>query len=412
MIETLLCALVTILPDFLFRRFVQGKRIGRELTLFSIWYELRWGLTACVMLTLTVITTLFYFHPATNSVASYFRTVTILPQVGGRVAEVYVENNQEVAAGQPLLRLEGLSQKAAVESARAAIAQVEASRSLADTDLAKADAGIAQAQAGLAQARDDLERNQELRDQGSSAVRLSEIERLENLVNERMAALDAARAQKAAVQQQIEVLIPAQMASAEAQLELANAELGKTMVAAGVDGRVEQFALQVGDYVSPVLRPAGILVPLSSGRNRFQAGFSQMAAQVIKPGMIGEIGCMTKPFTVIPMVVVGVQDVIASGQLRPTDELRDLQNSRQPGTITVFMEPLYEGSAEAVPPGSNCIANVYTSNHERLEHDDSLGAGQRIFLHVVDTIGVVHAAGLRLRLLLMPVQTLVFSGGH
>ncbi|MBY6057890.1 HlyD family secretion protein [Leisingera daeponensis] len=410
MIETLLCALVTILPDFLFRRFVQGKRLGRELTLFSVWYELRWGLTACVMLTLMVLTTLFYFHPATNAVASYFRTVTILPQVGGRVAEVYVVNNQEVAAGDPILRLEGLSQKAALESARAAIAQVEASRKLADTDLAQADAGIAQARAALAQARDDLERNQLLRDQGSSAVRVTEIERLENLVDQRSASVEAAQAQKAAVEQQIEVLIPAQMASAEAQLQLAQAELDKTLVSAGVDGTVEQFALQVGDYVSPLLRPAGILVPATSGRNRFQAGFNQLAAQVIKPGMIGEIGCMTKPFTVIPMVVVEVQDVIATGQIRPTDELRDLQNMRAPGTITVFMEPLYEGTAEALPPGSNCIANVYTSNHERLEHDESLGTGQRIFLHVVDTIGVVHAAGLRLRLLLMPVKTLVLSG--
>lgn len=410
MIETLLCALVTILPDFLFRRFVQGKRVGQELTLFSVWYELRWGLTACVMLTLTVLTTLFYFHPATNTVASYFRTVTILPQVGGRVAEVYVVNNQEVKAGDPILRLEGLSQKAALESAHAAIAQVEASRKLADTDLAQADAGIAQAQAALTQARDDLERNQTLRDQGSSAVRPAEIERLENLVDQRAASVEAARAQKAAVEQQIEVLIPAQMASAEAQQQLAQAELDKTLISAGVDGRVEQFALQVGDYVSPVLRPAGILVPLASGRNRFQAGFNQMSAQVIKPGMIGEIGCMTKPFTVIPMVVVEVQDVIATGQLRPTDELRDLGNMRKPGTITVFMEPLYEGTAEALPPGSNCLANVYTSNHERLEHDDSIGTAEWAFLHVVDTIGVVHAAGLRLRLLLMPVQTLVLSG--
>jgi multidrug resistance efflux pump len=410
MIETLLCALVTILPDYLFRRYVQGKRFGQELTLFSVWYELRWGLTLCVMLTLMVVTTLFYFHPATKTVASYYRTVTILPQTGGRVAEVYVQNNQEVKAGDPILRLEAFSQQAAMESARAAIAQVEASRKLAETDLAKSKAGIAQAKAALAQARDDLERNQQLRDQGSSAVRLTEIERLENLVDQRQAGVEAAEAQQVAVQQQIDVLIPAQLSSAEAQLHLAQAELDKTLVSAGVDARIEQFALQVGDYVSPVLRPAGILVPLDSGRNRFQAGFNQMAAQVIKPGMVGEIGCMTKPFTVIPMVVVAVQDVIATGQLRPTDELRDLKNMREPGTITVVMEPLYEGMAEPLPPGSNCIANVYTSNHERLAHDESLSTAHWLFLHVVDTIGVVHAAGMRLRLLLMPVTTLVLSG--
>ena len=70
MLELTICSLVTILPDFLFRRFAQGKRLGQEITLFSVWYELRWGLTTCAILALTVITTLFYFHPASKTAAS------------------------------------------------------------------------------------------------------------------------------------------------------------------------------------------------------------------------------------------------------------------------------------------------------------------------------------------------------
>ncbi len=83
MLEFLLCSSLTILPDFLFRRFVQGKRIGREITLFSLWYELRWGITACVLLTLTLITVIFYFHPATNSAVSFFRTVPVMTETVG-----------------------------------------------------------------------------------------------------------------------------------------------------------------------------------------------------------------------------------------------------------------------------------------------------------------------------------------
>ena len=45
MLELMLCSALTVFPDFLYRRFVQGKRIGREITLFSVWYELRWGIT-------------------------------------------------------------------------------------------------------------------------------------------------------------------------------------------------------------------------------------------------------------------------------------------------------------------------------------------------------------------------------
>eukprot|EP01030_Chromulinospumella_sphaerica_P032534 gene32534-33298_t len=70
----LLCSMLTILPDYLYRRYVQGRRFGREITLYSVWYELRYGITACVMLTLTLITLVFYFHPSTKNVTSAFRT--------------------------------------------------------------------------------------------------------------------------------------------------------------------------------------------------------------------------------------------------------------------------------------------------------------------------------------------------
>jgi len=44
-----------------------------------------------------------------------------------------------------------------------------------------------------------------------------------------------------------------------------------------------------------------------------------------------------------------------------------------------------------------------------LEQGD-LGLGQTLFLHMVDTVGVIHAIILRMQALLMPVQMLVFAG--
>jgi uncharacterized BrkB/YihY/UPF0761 family membrane protein len=61
---------VTVLPDYLYRRFAQGKRFGREITLFTVWYELRWGITLCLLLTVALLTTIFYFHPSTKAVRS------------------------------------------------------------------------------------------------------------------------------------------------------------------------------------------------------------------------------------------------------------------------------------------------------------------------------------------------------
>jgi multidrug resistance efflux pump len=410
MLETMICALFTLLPDFLYRRFVQGKRIGHEITFFTMWYELRWGLVTCFMAATTVITLLFYYHPSTHSVASFFRTVSIIPQVAGRVEEVYVVNNQDVKAGDPIFRLDAASQEAAVTAARSRVEEIEAQIAVSDTQLAAALAGVEQAQAAADLVEADYRRSKELLDRGSPAANPAEVERQLNRLKEREGQVEAAQANYEAVKDNIEVVLPAQRTSAIAALEQSEAELDKTLITAGVDGRIEQFALQPGDFVA-ILRPAGILVPAAIGHERFQAAFSQLSAGVVKPGMVAEIGCMAQPFTIVPMVVVAVQDVFSSGQFRPSDQLMDLQANRSPGSLTVFMEPLYEGGINDLPPGSRCIGNVYTSNHALLE-DETISGPRRIFLHVIDTIGVVHAAGLRLRMVLLPVKTLVFSGGH
>jgi multidrug resistance efflux pump len=127
MLELLLCSLLTIFPDYLFRRYGQGKRIGKEITLFSVWFELRWGIIACLMLTVGLITVIFYNHPATTNVTALFRTVPILPETNGRVAEVYVDGvSGAIKQGAPIFRLDSSAQEAAAESARRRIAETDA----------------------------------------------------------------------------------------------------------------------------------------------------------------------------------------------------------------------------------------------------------------------------------------------
>jgi hypothetical protein len=77
----------------------------------------------------------------------------------------------------------------------------------------------------------------------------------------------------------------------------------------------------------------------------------------------------------------------------------------------VTLEPLYEGALDRVIPGSSCIANAYTSNHEALA-DPGIGTGRRIALHAVDAVGLVHAILLRIQAILLPFKTLVLNGGH
>src|SRR5215469_6876177 len=332
MFELMVCSLFTLIPDYLYRRYAQGKRLGHEITIYSVWYELRYGITSCLMLTVLLITAIFYFHPSTTNVVGLFRAVPIVPEIGGRVAEVYVGVSADVAKGAPLFRLDSSKQEAALEVAKRNIAEIDARMVTAKAEIAAAEGQVQQAKGNYEQALDELTTKQKI----EHVVARREIERLEKLVQSRLGTLNAAKANQEAAETRLSTQLPAEKASAEAALHQAEVELAKTVVRAGVAGRVEQFVLRPGDIVNPLIRPAGILVPPGM-REGLIAGFGQIEAQVIKPGMIAEVTCISKPITIIPMVVTGVQDFIAAGQIRSTEQLIDVQQLARPGSLTVLL---------------------------------------------------------------------------
>jgi multidrug resistance efflux pump len=403
----MLCSLFTIVPDYLYRRYGQGKRFGKEITLYSVWFELRWGITICVMLTIALITIIFYYHPSTSNVTAFYRTVPILPEGSGRVASVLVAPGGEVKEGQPLFTLEDGVQQAAVEHAKRRVSEVDASMAVAKTDVAAADGAIQTAQSALKQAQEELNTKQEL--ERRAVVPKRTVEKLQILVENQLGGVATAIAAKKAAEERLHTLLPAQRRTAVAALAQAQVELDKTVVRAGVSGRVEQFLLRVGDVVNPLMRPAGVLIPSGSGRRLLTAGFNQIEAQVIKVGMIAEVVCISKPFTVIPMVVTSVQDYIAAGQFRGGEQLIDPQQVKQPGTLLVFLEPLFEGGLHGVTPGSSCVANAYSNHHDLFASQD-IGWLRRLYWHGVDTVAIVHAMLLRVQALLLPVKSLVWSG--
>ena len=106
----------------------------------------------------------------------------------------------------------------------------------------------------------------------------------------------------------------------------------------------------------------------------------------MKVGMIAEVTCVSKPFKIIPMVVTDVQDFIAAGQFRAGDQLIDPHQVTRPGTLLVTLEPLFKGGLDDVTPGSSCIANAYSSNHDMIVAKDT-GALKAFALHAVDALG-------------------------
>jgi len=402
MLELLLCSSLTILPDYLYRRYRQGKRFGHEITFFSVWFELRFGIVTCLMLTVALITVIFYFHPSTTTATLFYRTVPIVPEISGRVSEVHVEFSAPVKKGDVIFKLDSSKQEAAMETARRKIAEVDAGMLVAQADVLKAEGQIQQAKGDYQQASDELDTKRELQKRNPGIVPQRDIEKLEVLQAGRQGALDSATASKQSATIRVTALLPTEKASAEAALAEAQVDLDKTSI------RVEQFALRTGDIVNPMIRSAGVLIPDGAGQT-LSAGFGQIEAQVMKVGMVAEASCISKPWTIIPMVVTSVQDYIAAGQFRGGEQLVEARQVVAPGTILTFLEPIYKGGLDGVTPGSSCIVNAYTSNHELIASKET-GAFKGFALHAVDAVGLVHAMLLRIQALLLPIKTLVLSG--
>jgi multidrug resistance efflux pump len=342
-------------------------------------------------------------------VTLFYRSVPILPEINGRVAEVYVGVSDPISKGAPIFRLDSSKQEAAVETARRKIAEIQAEMRVAQADVLKANAQIEEANAARQQTLDELETKRELQRRSPGNVALRDIEKLEVALEGRNAAITAVTAARQQAEERIATLLPAQKASAEAALAESEVQLAKTVIRAGVSGRVEQFALRAGDMVNPMMRPAGVLIPSDAGQRALFAGFGQVEAQIMRVGMIAEVTCASTPFRVIPMVVTNVQDYIAAGQFRGGEQLIEAQQVTRPGTILATLEPLYQGGLEDVTPGSSCIANAYSNNHDAIANKET-GAFKRAALHVVDALALVHALILRLQALVFPFQTLVFNG--
>ena len=218
MVELMLCSMLTLLPDYLFRRYVQGKRIGHEITLYSVWYELRWGITLCLILTIALIMIVLYNHPSSKSVNALFRTISIFAETGGRVEKVYVGYNEHVKKGQPLIKLDSLRQEAAVDTAKAKIAEVDGAIILAKADVLTSEGKLDEAKGNYQQAVDEYETKKKLYERNPDIVATRELEKLQTLVTTRQGSVDAAQSAKDAAELRVSTILPAEKVSAEAEL--------------------------------------------------------------------------------------------------------------------------------------------------------------------------------------------------
>ena len=185
----------------------------------------------------------------------------IAPKVAGFVEQVAVTDNQKVAAGQLLVKIDDRDYKAALTRAeaaadaqRATLANLEATGHLQLALIAQARAGITAADAEVSRTRDDEARFRDL--SAHSAASIQVFQKAEADYKEAAAQALKSRAAVDAAERQLDVIdtqkqqTEAALAEAVASVDLARLNLGYTELRAPIAGVVGNRSARQGAYAA------------------------------------------------------------------------------------------------------------------------------------------------------------------
>jgi HlyD family secretion protein len=164
------------------------------------------------------------------------RAVELSSDISAKVAEMMVEEGEDVTEGQVLLRLDPAQYRAGVSRARAALSQAEAQE--------------AQQEANLIQARRNLDRLLALRGRDSLLVSPQQIDDARTAVEVAEASLGAARFG---------------VSQARASLDEAEDLLSRTVIRAPMDGKVTRLNVEEGETViiGTMNNPGSLILTIS-----------------------------------------------------------------------------------------------------------------------------------------------------
>jgi membrane fusion protein, multidrug efflux system len=190
------------------------------------------------------------------------RQSSLAPKVSGYITAVPVTDNQHVAAGEVIARIDDRDYRTALDQAEAQVAAAQASIDNVDAQLQVQQAQISanqaqvdQAQAALVFAEQQNARYQELAQKGSGSIQNAQ--QYGSQLRQQQAALASAQATLRLSQRQIEALkaqrssAVASLAQAQAQRDQAQLNLSYTTVRAAQPGRVVNLSAAVGQFAQP-----------------------------------------------------------------------------------------------------------------------------------------------------------------
>jgi membrane fusion protein, multidrug efflux system len=237
------------------------------------------------------------FYESTDNAYVQGEITRVSSQLGARIDEVLVQDNQHVEKGQLLIRLEGDDFHLAVDRANATLATREAERLQAQSRLtqqasliAAGEAQVASSQASLGRSQIDLSRAQTLRKPGYvSEERVTTLSADNHIARSQVA---KAQADLQGQRQQVNALsaeikrLDAQIANAHADLAQAELNLTRCAIHAPISGTIGQRnarngqVVQAGAYLLSIVPDEDIWV---------QANFKETQIGRMHPGQRAEL---------------------------------------------------------------------------------------------------------------------------
>jgi len=231
----------------------------------------------------------FYLHGgrivSSDNAYVHADKLTVSTEVAGAVKEVAVQENQHVAAGQLLFRLDDEPYRIAVAAARAQLEAVRLELATLRGTYGQRLAEIEEAKEAAAFAESELHRQETLtQTEVSPTAQLDQARHARDAANRRVAVLQQEAATVLASLGGLDVAEEQnpRFQAAQAQLDRAERDLRKTRVVAPIDGVVANVTnIPVGKFLQPA-QPAFVLV--ATDRVWIEANLKETELTYLKAG--------------------------------------------------------------------------------------------------------------------------------
>jgi len=190
------------------------------------------------------------FTPYTTQARLHALVVPISPLISGLVEEVYVSNNQRVAAGELLFRLNTDTYELILAAAEADLQSARQTVGASVAGVAAAAASVKAAEASKIQAEQDAVRMRGIRAEDPGAISERRLQYAEAALAAAIANVEAAEANLEKARQDLGQLGENNVRILQAQVAIADAQLNidRSLVRAPDDGVVTNVRLDVGNF--------------------------------------------------------------------------------------------------------------------------------------------------------------------